>query len=225
MGSYVYAKCIDDGTDEGGPVATQLIGTNRAVCDFDQTHTGSVSFNYALPFGAGKRFLNARSFVGQVFGGWELAAVTTLKSGLPFTPTINGDRANTGVGGQRPLLVGQPFVPGNVSCWFFTSSNSACKSLFPNATDAFAVPAQFSYGNSGRNILRGDNLLQMDFSLLKDFVLTEARRLQFRAEFFNVTDHPVFANPGTLINAGSGGQVSSTLNSNRIIELALKFHF
>jgi hypothetical protein len=92
-------------------------------------------------------------------------------------------------------------------------------------TDAFAVPAQFTYGNGGRNILRGDNLLQMDFSLLKDFVFSEARRLQFRAEFFNVTNHPVFANPGSLINAASGGQVSSTLNSNRIIELALKFHF
>jgi len=225
MGSYVYARCIDDGTDEGGPVATQLIGTNRAVCDFDQTHTGSISFNYALPFGSGKRFVNRRSPLSQVVGGWQLAVVTTLKSGLPFTPTINGDRANTGVGGQRPSVIGQPFVGGNVSCWFFTSSNSACKTLYPNVTDAFAVPAQFTYGNSGRNILRGDNLLQADLSLLKDFVFTEARRLEFRAEFFNVTNHPVFALPGTLINAASGGQVSSTLNSNRIIELALKFHF
>jgi hypothetical protein len=225
MGSYVFAKCMDDGTDEGGPVATQLIGTNRAVCDFDQTNTGSISFNYALPFGAGKRFLKQRSVMQQAFGGWQLAAVTTLKSGLPFTPTINGDRANTGVGGQRPVLVGQPFEGQNVSCWFYTSSNTACKSLYPNVTDAFAVPAQYTYGNAGRNILRGDNLLQVDLSLLKDFVFTEAKRLQFRAEFFNIGNHAVFANPGTLINSASGGQVSSTLNSNRIIELALKFHF
>jgi hypothetical protein len=225
MGSYVYAKCLDDGTDESGPVATQLIGTNRAVCDIDQRHTGSISFNYAMPFGAGKRFLNSRSVWQQVLGGWQLAAVTTLKSGLPFTPTINGDRANTGVGGQRPVLVGQPLVAQNVSCWFYISANSACRSLYPSATDAFAVPAQYTYGNSGRNILRGDNLLQLDLSLLKEFVFTEAKRLQFRAEFFNIANHAVFANPGTLINAASGGQVSSTLNSNRIIELALKFYF
>ena len=92
-------------------------------------------------------------------------------------------------------------------------------------SDAFAVPAQFTYGNSGRNILRADNLSQVDLSLLKDFVFSETRRLQFRAEFFNVGNHPVFAIPGTPINASSGGQASSTLNSNRIIELALKFHF
>ena len=226
MGSYVYSKCLDDGTDEGGPVATQLIGTNHAVCDFDQTHTGSISFNYALPFGRGKAFMSdAPKLVNQVLGGWNVAAVTALKSGLPFTPVINGDRANTGVGSQRPLLVGTPLVPGNIACWFYTSSNTACKAQFPNATDAFAVPAQFTYGNSGRNILRGDNLLQVDLSLLKQFPITETKRVEFRAEFFNIGNHPVFALPGTAINATSGGQVSSTLNSNRILEFALKFYF
>jgi hypothetical protein len=158
-------------------------------------------------------------------GGWSAAAVTTLKSALPFTPVINGDRANTGVGGQRPLLVGAPLVPGNVSCWFYTSSNTACKALYPNATDAFALPAQFTYGNAGRNILRGDHLVQLDVSLLKQFPITEAKRLEFRAEFFNIGNHPVFAIPGTSINATSGGQVSSTLNSNRILEFALKMYF
>jgi hypothetical protein len=226
MGSYVYSKCLDDGTDESGPVATQLIGTNHAVCDFDQTHTGSVSFNYALPFGREKQFLKGGSaFLNQIVGGWQLAAVTTLKSGLPFTPVVNGDRANTGVGGQRPSVVGTPLVFKNVSCWYYTSSNSTCKTLFPSATDAFAVPAQFTYGNSGRNILRGANLTQVDLSLSKQFPINESTRAEFRAEFFNLANHPVFAIPGTSINSTSGGQVSSTLNSNRIIEFALKMYF
>ena len=163
--------------------------------------------------------------MNQVFGGWNLAAVTTLKSGLPFTPVINGDRANTGVGSQRPLVTGTPFVPGNISCWFYTSSNTACKALYPNAADAFGMPAQFTYGNSGRNVLRGDNLMQVDVSLLKQFPISETKRVEFRAEFFNIGNHPVFANPGTAINATSGGQVSSTLNSNRILEFALKMYF
>ena len=226
IGSYVFSKCLDDGTDESGPVATQLIGTNYAVCDFDQTHTGSLSFNYALPFGRGKRFLNtAPAFVQHVVGGWQLAAVTTLKSGLPFTPVITGDRANTGVGNQRPNVIGTPLVLQDVSCWFYTSSNSSCRALYPDGTDAFAVPAQYTYGNSGRNILRGDKLLQMDVSLVKEFLFSEMRRLQFRAEFFNMTNHSVLANPGTAINTTAGGQVSSTLNSNRIIEFALKLYF
>jgi hypothetical protein len=185
-----------------------------------------VSFNYALPVGKGKQFLSsAPILVNQLLGGWNLATVTTLKSGLPFTPVINGDRANTGVSGQHPNLVGTPLLTGNVSCWFYTSSNSSCKSLYPSATDAFAVPALYTYGNSGRNILRGDHLIQFDISLLKQFPMTETKRLEFRAEFFNAGNHPVFALPGTSINASSGGLVSSTLNSNRIIEFAMKLYF
>ncbi|HKD06781.1 MAG TPA: carboxypeptidase-like regulatory domain-containing protein [Bryobacteraceae bacterium] len=225
MGSYVYAKCMDNGTDEGSAPATQLIGANYAPCDFDQKHTSSVSFNYQLPFGKGKQFLNSGGVVNAFVGGWQLAGVETVKSGLPFTPVINGDRANTGVGGQRPNVIGVPIVLGTVACWFYTSSNPACPSVAPNTTDAFAVPAQYTYGNSGRNILRGDNLVQTDLTLMREFGISEARRLEFRAEFFNAFNHTVFANPGTSINLSSGGQVSSTLNSARIIELALKFYF
>jgi hypothetical protein len=148
-----------------------------------------------------------------------------LKSGLPFTPTIGTDRANTGAGTQRPNIVGTPLVPDTINCWFYTSANSSCVSLFPSATNAFAVPAQYTIGNGGRNILRGDKLTQLDVSILKDILIKEAKSVQFRAEFFNITNHPVFANPGTNIDQGSGGQVSGTLNSDRIIEFALKFMF
>jgi hypothetical protein len=151
--------------------------------------------------------------------------VNTFKSGLPFTPTITNDRANTGVGSQRPELVGTALVQNNVGCWFYTSSNSACVSQFSGAKDAFAIPAIYTYGNSGRNILRGDNLNQFDFTAMKDFPFTETRRLEFRAEFFNLFNHAVFALPGTNINSSSGGQVSSTANSNRIIEFAMKLFF
>jgi len=158
-------------------------------------------------------------------GGWELAAVTTLKSGLPFTPTIGSDRANTGAGGQRPNAIGPAYVPQTINCWFYTSANSSCKSQFPNATDNVFVPAQYTIGTSGRNILRADNLAQLDLSILKDVKVSESKRVQFRAEFFNILNHAVFNAPGVSIDQGSGGQVSSTLNSNRIIEFALKFFF
>jgi hypothetical protein len=65
----------------------------------------------------------------------------------------------------------------------------------------------------------------LDLSLMKEIRIDEARRLQFRAEFFNLFNHPVFAIPGTSINSSSGGQVSATANSDRIIEFALKFFF
>jgi hypothetical protein len=226
MGSFVRAKCLDNGSDDGGAPSMALIGLNYAPCDFDQANTSSVSFNYGIPVGRGKAFLNhLPGVVDGVLGGWQVAAVTTLKSGLPFTPTIGSDRANTGAGGQRPNAIGPAFVPQNINCWYYTSANSSCRSLFPNATDTFFVPAQYTIGTSGRNIPRADNLSQLDFSLLKDMRIREAKRLQFRAEFFNILNHPVFNPPGANIDQGSGGQVSSTLNSNRIIEFALKFYF
>jgi hypothetical protein len=226
IGSYVFSKCLDNGTDESSAPATQLIGANYALCDFDQTNTATASFNYALPFGRGKRFLaSSNAVLNGILGGWQLAGVNTFKSGLPFTPTMTVDRANSGAGGQRPQLVGTPEVQRNVGCWFYTSSNSTCVAQFPSTADAFAIPAIYTYGNSGRNILRGDNLNQFDFTAMKEFPITEAARLQFRAEFFNLFNHPVFALPGTNINASSGGQVSSTLNSNRIVEFALRFSF
>jgi hypothetical protein len=158
-------------------------------------------------------------------GGWRLSTVVTAKSGLPFTPTISGDVANVGQTGQRPQLVGTPFVPGNVSCWFYTAANASCRSLYPNATDAFALPAQYTFGNSGRNILRAQSLYQVDLSVNKVFPITESKRFEFRAEIFNLFNHPVFAIPGANIDQSSGAQVTSTLNSGRIIEFGLKFLF
>ena len=176
--------------------------------------------------GRGKRFLGqAPGFVNQIVGGWEFAGILTLRSGLPFTPTINSDTANTGVGNQRPQVVGTPQIVGQPSCWFYISSNPSCVALAPSASSAFAVPTQYSYGNSGRNILRAQSLKQLDFTLMKNFRVRETMAFEFRAEMFNILNHPTFAAPATAINTSSGGQISSTLNAARIIQLGLKFRF
>src|SRR5215831_3266594 len=99
------------------------------------------------------------------------------------------------------------------------------KPWLPNATASFAVPAQYTYGTSGRNILRGDGLAQFDFTAMKQFRFSEAKRLEFRAEFFNLFNTPTFAAPSTAVDVSSGGQVSSTLNAARTIEVALKLFF
>ena len=226
MGSYVFSKCMDTGTDEGIAAATGLIGKNHAVCDFDPTHVGTISFNYALPVGKGKQYLaNAPAIVDKALGGWQLASVVTLKSGLPFSPTIGADVANVGETGQWPNRVGPPLMLDNVNCWFYVASNSGCKALAPNATSAYVVPAQYTFGNGGRNTLRAQPLTQLDLSLEKIFAVTETKRFEFRGEIFNLFNHPVFAAPGTNIDQSSGGQVTATLNSDRIIEFAVKFLF
>ncbi len=138
---------------------------------------------------------------------------------------MSGDPANTGVG-TRPDLIGAPTQPRKVNCWFYTSANADCVALAPSAIDAFVLPpARLRYGTAGRNILRGDVLKQVDLTVVKAFPFTESKRMEFRGEFFNILNHPTFSNPSSSINSSSGGQIASTLNASRVIQLALKFYF
>jgi hypothetical protein len=95
----------------------------------------------------------------------------------------------------------------------------------PNQTDTFVLPAQYAYGNAGRNILRGDGLIQLDMSLIKTFPVTEKKSFDFRAQVFNLTNTPSFSSPSTNVNLSTGGQVTSTRNQPRLFEFGLKFSF
>jgi hypothetical protein len=223
--SYSWSRCLDNGTSESG-VTTLLIPESYGVCNFDLPQSLVVSDSYQLPVGQGQALLHSLpGWANQALGGWQIAGITTLHSGLPFTPTISKDVANTGVGSQRPNLIGTPIVPATPSCWFFTSDNSSCTALLPNAPDAFLIPTKYTYGDAGRNILRADGLVEFDFTLMKDFKLTESKTLELRSEFFNLFNTPTFGTPSENVDTSSGGQVGSTLNGPRIIQVALKLVF
>ena len=225
LASYAHGKCIDYGSGEGGTTVV-LLHSFRAVCDYDQPNVFSGSFHYMLPFGKGKAFLSdVRPLTQQIVRGWQFAGIVTMRNGLPFTPVTGTDIANTGVSNQRPNVIGTPEVIGSVSCWFYVAANTSCVQQDPNGKSAFASPAQYTYGNAGRNILRAQTLKQANLSVERTFYITERYRLQFRGEFFNALNHPTFGTPGTNITATSGGQISSTVNSGRVIQMALKLYF
>ncbi len=212
--SYTYSKCIDTGSNKGAPPAEILIGRlNRAVCDYNLPHVLTASSLYELPFGKGRTFLsNANRLVNGALGGWNVAGVLTARSGLPFTPTISGDPANTGAGSERPIRLGQGDLANPTpDKWFDVT--------------AFAVPKQYTYGNSGRNILTADGLKQLDLTLAKHFPITETKRIDLRMEVFNLTNTPTFSSPASAIDSTNGGRVTSTLNAARILQFALKFYF
>jgi len=220
LGSYTYSRCLDSAT--GFTSAYQPHAYGACDYDFPQDFTGS--FNYALPYGAGKRWTGNR-VTNAILGNYQLAGVVTARTGAPFTPTISTDRANTGVGSQWPTRVGAPKVIGNPSCWFYVSSNPGCATAAPGQQAAFAIPAQYTYGDGGRNVLRAGNVVELDMTLLKQIKFLESRTLELRFEAFNLLNHPSFAAPTTTINTGSGGQVSSTINSSRILQASAKIFF
>jgi hypothetical protein len=168
---------------------------------------------YELPFGKGRHFMSsAHPIVNGFLGGWEIAGIFSARSGLPFTPVISGDRANTGVSNQRPNRTGNGTLANPTpSRWF--------------NVDDFAGPALYTYGNSGRNILRANHLIAVDMTVKKSFAISEARRLEVRAEAFNLANHPTFSAPNATIGAAAAGTITSTLNANRTLQAALKLYF
>lgn len=207
IASYVYGKAIDSSTGEQDP---NNLRAERGLSNFDLTHRFVAGPVYDLPFGRGKHFLRGLGRTSNaLLGGWRIGSIITLQTGFPFTPNISGDPANTGRP-QRPnrLSSGRLDNP-TIDRWFDVS--------------AFAIAPAFTYGNSGRNILRRPGLRNWDFSVYKDFAI-ESGVLQFRAEFFNFTNTPAFGGPQTAINTPTVGRIFSA-GEPRDIQFALKYIF
>jgi hypothetical protein len=211
--SYTFSKCTDNGSSESAPPTISLLAQNYGVCNYDITNNFTLSSIYQLPFGKGRRFLSDASWpVESALGGWELAGIFMDRTGLPFTPVIGSDIANTGISGQWPNRVGSGKLANPSALkWFDTT--------------AFTIPAQYTYGNSRRDILRADGLVDLDMTIKKNFNFTESKILEVRFESFNLANHPTFSAPNATIGTSSAGKVTSTLNSNRIFQAAAKFFF
>jgi hypothetical protein len=226
LGAYTFSKCLDGpGSEEGGSPAFYLDNRYRGPCNFDVPHNFVTSYVWELPFGHGRKFLSSAGRVADfLIGGWQWQGINTYQSGVPYSVGISTDRANTAVS-QMPDSIAAPVEPHNVGCWFFVAANPACHALLPNQADTFVLPAQFTYGNSGRNILYNNRLLQIDTSLAKSFRVTETKSFEFRAMAYNLTNTASFNTPGTTVNLATGGQVTSTRNQPRLFEFGLKFSF
>jgi len=209
MLSYSWSKTL---VHEPQPA----LGTNaweKALADFDIPQSFAGSWGYALPFGKGKRFGTDMGRVGSaLMGGWQIQGILTVHSGRPFTPTVSRDVANIGVGGQRPNRIGSG-----------VKENPTVESWFDKT--AFAVPTNFTFGNSGGRILREDSFEVFNFSIFKEFRVKEGQRLQFRAEFFNFTNTPNFLAPSGQVDQAAGDRITATANAPRQIQIALKYNF
>jgi hypothetical protein len=163
-------------------------------------------------------------FKGNILvSGWQLSGNFTYSSGAPWNVTLAWDQAGNGeTGEERPNIIsGVNPILGNVNQW----GNPA----------AFSVPAVGTLGDLQRDYLSGPGLVDLDMALLKDTRLSEKFRLQFRAEFFNVANHPnlglpngsVFAEGpnGTGVPNSTFGQITYTTTSSRQIQFALKLLF
>ena len=222
--SYTWAKAIDDSdstqlstTSGTGNLQNQRdLRGERSRSFQDVRHRMVLSYLYELPFGRGRSLLAAAPpLVDKIVSGWQLNGITSYQSGRAFTIASPTDHSNTGSSNIRPNATGvSPDLP--------RSERSPLR--FINAA-AFAIPAGFAFGNTGRNVGTGPSQTNFDFSLFKDFAFDgEARRkLQFRAEFFNILNMPQFQVPNRTFNTPQFGTITETINDNRDVQLALRF--
>lgn len=218
--NYTYSKSLDTkssgnstAAESNKPQDSRNIAAEWAPSVFDITHRGTVSLVYELPFGRGKSYANqATGIAGHLVSGWSTTAVIILQGGTPFAPILAIDRSGAGVRQDRPDLVGDPNAVSDQSVdrWF--------------NTDAFVLQPAGQFGNAGRNIIRGDGYQNVDFSVLKSTSLTERQRLEFRAEFFNLFNHPSFKLPNRVFGSADFGQIFSATDS-REIQFGLKYIF
>ncbi len=223
-GAWTWSHSIDDtsGESSNSPIQNPLnLAAQRGNSTFDIRHKLTISGTYEFPFGQKKRYLSgAPRVVDWTIGGWQLNHIVTLQTGLPFTPVMQTSNLNTGTGTQFPNRIASGELPSSqrtIDHWF-------------DAT-AFVAPPIYTFGNSGRNILRGPGTKQIDLSLFKEFALTEKRRAEFRAEAFNALNTPQFNNPNASIGFSGVAKITSAgsptvyQRTSRQIQLALKIYF
>jgi hypothetical protein len=246
LANFTWSQCRTDASDVLNETAIFYraptlpgfgIQGDYGLCDFDSPKVVHLSGLYELPIGKGQRFLgNSSGIVNGVLGGWRTNWILTLEDGQPSTVgCVVG--TTSGFGCNALLVPGQSVTAGphNVNQWInpaaFQSPPAVTTIGQTDYSPLGGAPTQFY----------GPGFHRLDFSLFKDFPITETKRFELRGEFFNLTNHPNFSPPGFGGNgvvAAPGsldytspttfGVINSTRdgqNDQREIQLALKFYW
>ena len=210
--AYTFSKALGLGDDQAGFINQINLRANYGLAGFDRTHMLTVSHIYELPFGAGKRFFN-QGVLRHLLGNFQLNGIFRSVSGTPFTISADATSLNAPGNGNFADVVGPVRILGGVG---------PGEPYFD--TTAFAAPAPGRFGTAGRNSVRGPGFVNYDFSVFRSFPISEGTRLEFRTEFYNLTNTPRFNNPVFSVNAGNFGQITSA-GGERDIQFGLRLLF
>ena len=218
ISSYTWGKSLDNTGGQGRgssstPQDSYNLAAERGLSDFDVRHVYRFSWVAELPFGRGQSFgADIPDAANFILGGWQFSGILTAQSGFPLTPRLSGNNSGVFIGSDRPHLVGNPKLDNPDPIQWINKA-------------AYAMPAPNTFGNSARGTATSDGIQTLDLTLAKAFDVTEGSRMQFRAEFFNVTNHPNFGFPNLTWNSGTFGAVGRTSTINRQIQLGLRYDF
>jgi hypothetical protein len=258
LATYTWAHALDDTSDAGG-LSTAIGDRNMALIPYNQEYTNSpydirhrftLNGNYQLPFGAGRAFLNKSRWEDETLGGWSSSLTFAVQTGTPFTVYPSIGTANGG--SARAILVGDPYAAGGSADSTNNPSLTTCPTKV-KTRDNWYNPCAFKNPLPG-NLITGTNVVTdeasaiaylggrsnkvygpgyygVNMSLFKNFVTFREQFLQFRADAFNLLNHPTWGNPSNQGIGPQGGQITSTkfFQNNtpdaRFLQLSLKYTF
>ncbi|WP_353068454.1 carboxypeptidase-like regulatory domain-containing protein [Tunturibacter empetritectus] len=238
--AYTYSKTYDNGLTDGlGSLLSAPYfplpnweNLDWGLSQINLNHSFTASIIYDLPFGKGKAFGSNMGTVGDtLIGNWQVTLIERISSGfpVPLIDSSNQSGAGFNAGGNGNNYNRPDQIPGCNT----HASHSAPNYLWINPK-CFAFPAAGELGDANRVPVSGPDFVNTDFSLIKQFRLPREMGLNFRAEFFNLFNHPQYGSPIADINfaappqgqvSDSFGKVTSTVNNPRLIQLALKLNF
>lgn len=216
--SYTYASYLSDVGNPNGGGNSDIQNYFCIACNWgpmpdDYKSVLSINHVYQIPVGRDRKYLT-QGPLSYILGDWNLSGIWSATTGPHFTPILGTNVSNSAGGGdQRPNVVGNPTLPSgqrSVYDWFNLG--------------AFAVPPQYTFGNSGTGILVGPGYFDVDLSVVRHFRITERFGMDLRSEWFNAFNRANFNPPNATIGTAQAGVISSTLPA-RIIQMAVKFSF
>jgi len=234
QGAYTFSKASDATSSGNTALNTAFndeskISNSYGLSDFDRTHRLTVSYRYDLPF-----YRGARGAKGALLGDWAVSGITIFQSGTPFSVTDSAAGSAYLATFLSFAVLGADLAPGGSIAGGKTSGDIHKRlhgylnySNFAPAAPAYPGASARAFGHLGRNIYRGPHQQNWDFSLIKNFRLTERQSLRFTADFFNIWNHANFASPSSndVENPGPFGEIQSAVGTPRLIQFQLRYAF
>jgi len=228
--AYTWSKSMDDGSNQRDIVPDTYYTHNLwGLSDFDVTHIMAINYLYELPIFRGKSNMAAK-----MLGGWQFSGITQFQTGTPVVIVANNDYAGVGqdgsmsAAGQYWVMNGTPEMIGDFAAngasdakyWFSTTT--------ADGTPIFTAPAKgtFNHQEGVRNFIHNPGFINFNMGLFKKFPITENTGLQFRAQAFNVFNHPNLAGAGSNPNnLSTFGKITGKTGDVRNLQLSLRIFF
>jgi hypothetical protein len=221
LSSYTFSKAITNapqfrnaggagGAENSPPQDSFNLSAERGLASFDVESRWVDTFVYDLPVGKRGKYLQS-GIAAAILGDLQLSGIYQMQTGFPFTVNLKGDTAGVGAG-TGGIFVRPNVVPG--ASQYLPDSVRSTSQWFNTA--AFTPPPNFAFGNLGRNTVIGPGFVNLDLVLVKTFLIKESLKLEFRAEAFNIANHPNYSVVGRILNDPTFGRVLSQLDPRQL---------